>query len=51
MNINLKDADENELKCYQIALMHAIEYCQDQLQRIKTKLDNKIIKRTHKINL
>ena len=39
MNINLKDADENELKCYQIALMHAVKYCQEQLLRIKSKLD------------
>ncbi len=39
MNIDIKDADENELKCYQIALMHAMNYCQDQLLRIKTKLD------------
>ena len=50
MNINLKDADENELKCYQIALMHAVNYCQDQLIRIKSKLDkikkeNKNVKR------
>jgi len=50
MNINLKDADENELKYYQIALMHAMNYCQDQLIRIKTKLDkikkeNKNVKR------
>ena len=50
MNINLKDADENELKCYQIALMHAVNYSQDQLIRIKTNIDkikkeNKNVKR------
>jgi len=39
MNINLKDANENELLAYQIALMHAVNYCQDQLIRIKSKLD------------
>ena len=39
MNIDLKDAQETELMAYQVALMHAIKYCQDQLLRIKFKLD------------
>ena len=39
MDIDIKDANENELLAYQIALMHAMNYCQDQLLRIKTKLD------------
>ena len=37
--INVKDADRNELNCYKIALYQVIINCNDQLARIKIKLD------------
>ena len=38
MNINLKQSSEQELMCYQIALLQVQVNCNEQLKRIKDKL-------------
>jgi len=47
MNIDIKQADQKELMCYQIALLQVQVNCNEQLQRIKDKL-NKITKESKK---
>jgi hypothetical protein len=39
MNINLKQSSEHELMCYQIALLQVQVNCNEQLKRIKDKLE------------
>ena len=39
MNINLKHSKEEELMCYQIALLQVQVNCNEQLKRIKDKLE------------
>jgi len=39
MNIDLKDSKEHELMCYQIALLQVQVNCNEQLKRIKDKLE------------
>ena len=39
MNINLKDANELELLTYKIAVLSMIVSCNEQLTKIKDKLD------------
>jgi hypothetical protein len=41
MNIDLKDASYVELKSYEIALLQVQINCNEQLQRIKDKLESK----------
>ena len=38
MNIDLKQSSEQELMCYQIALLQVQVNCNEQLKRIKDKL-------------
>ena len=38
MNIDLKHSKEQELLCYQIALLQVQVNCNEQLERIKAKL-------------
>ena len=45
--IDIKQSDTQELNCYKIALYQVIINCNDQLARIKVKLD-KIEKRANK---
>ena len=37
--IDIKQSDQNELNCYKIALYQVIINCNNQLARIKIKLD------------
>ena len=39
MNINLKDANELELLTYKIAILSMVVSCNEQLTKIKDKLD------------
>jgi len=39
MYINLKQSSEQELMCYQIALLQVQVNCNEQLKRIKDKLE------------
>ena len=39
MDINLNQSNEHELLCYQIALLQVQVNCNDQLKRIKDKLE------------
>ena len=39
MNIDLKQSSEHELMCYQIALLQVQVNCNEQLKRIKDKLE------------
>ena len=39
MYIDLKQSSEHELMCYQIALLQVQVNCNEQLQRIKDKLE------------
>ena len=39
MNIDIKESDTQELNCYKIALYQVIINCNDQIARIKIKLD------------
>ena len=39
MNIDLKESDTQELNCYKIALYQVIINCNNQIARIKIKLD------------
>jgi|TARA_R110000764_G_scaffold167136_1_gene254283 hypothetical protein len=39
MNIDLKDSNYSELRAYQIALLSVQVNCNEQLARIKTKLE------------